>query len=190
MATLADVLEQAVRARHANGPPRPRAREARRRGPRVRQRRHSFLRQADRQQQRGARGRSEAREACWKLIGSVVAAAVLLIGVLLPERLWAAGRIPDSVAAPGGGSGWPPSRLRSSCRKPHCCRRRAWKNWRANSSSSIRRRRRLCIWTDAQSGSLAMNGKIGPGRNRHAGNVKSTQPRCSGSCGPCSPGSG
>ena len=44
----------------------------------------------------------EARQACWKMIGSVVAAAVLLIVVLLPGRLQSAGGLSDSNAAPGG----------------------------------------------------------------------------------------
>ena len=44
-----------------------------------------IFREADRQRRRGARGRSAgAGGTCWKLIGSVGAAVVLLIGVLLP----------------------------------------------------------------------------------------------------------
>ena len=89
----------------------------------------------------------QARGTCWKLIGSVVAAAVLLIGVLLPSAYGLLAGLPDSVAAPGGAAAGGRAGVAGAAGGASCFRRRAWKSWRASSSSSIRRRRRWCIWT-------------------------------------------
>ena len=62
------------------------------------------------------------------------------------QRLRSAGGLSDSISACRKRTGWPTNRLRSNCRKPSCFRRRAWRNWRATSSSSIRRRRKWCTW--------------------------------------------
>ncbi len=92
------------------------------------------------------------------MIGSVGAAALLLIGVLLPSAygLLAGYQIQSLEARP---SAWRASRRRSSCKKPSCFRRRVWKSWRASSSSSIRSPQKV-VYLDSKDGSsLALNQK-------------------------------
>ena len=136
-------------------------------------------------------GRSAGARDCWKLIGSVVAAAVLLIGVLLPSAygLLAGYQIQSlrqESAAAGRRAG-----VAGAAGSASCFRRRAWRNWRASSSSSIRRRRRWCIWT-RKDGIAGDEHRSGRRDARRGSSCRKLNPPggCSGCCGSCWCGSG
>ena len=59
----------------------------------------------------------QAGGVCWKMIGSVAAAAVLLIGVLLPSAYGLLAGYQIQSLRGKSPSGWPTSRRRWSCRK-------------------------------------------------------------------------